>query len=449
MAWTVYIFSRSPGTPVQDEVGHYLIARHAWEFPDLILHLWGRTVNTLAYMLPALGDLQAARLASILLSGLTVWITTLAARRLGVRRLFWVPLLLCFQPWFSDLSYTAITEVPFSLCLVLGVYFWLSERSSLAGLAFGLLPLIRHEGIALLGLWGAYALLTRRWKALAISAAPYALYNLAYYAVFQQLAAAVYFATTPTDIYGKGSWLHFARPLLDKAGLPVMLLAALGLVPVIRLRKKAAAFLVYLAYLLIHTIIYRYGLYASGGYDLFLFPLAPGIALAAALGAEWGLDLILALSSTGSAARFPGNSRLFARIASLAEKGLTVLLPALVILAVVLTGLTTAPRPVDAEQEACQQAAAWLRAQGFDPRAVVSTHVWFYYYYDLPWTRGGIWSKPPPLQSLGGGTIVVWDRHYSDRGKLFLSALSDPAGGWKRLADFKDGLVIVFQKQPG
>src|SRR5512141_2437734 len=97
MGWTIYLCFNSQGTPVQDEIGHYLIAKSAWQYPVVILNLWGRSANTLFYMPAAIGGLQAARLFSIAAAVVTVVLTTSLAKRIGLTWLFLIPAFLFFQ----------------------------------------------------------------------------------------------------------------------------------------------------------------------------------------------------------------------------------------------------------------------------------------------------------------------------------------------------------------
>jgi hypothetical protein len=53
----------------------------------------------------------------------------------------------------------------------------------------------------------------------------------------------------------------------------------------------------------------------------------------------------------------------------------------------------------------------------------------------------------PALESLLSKSLVIWDRHCSDRLGLPHSSLTDPAGGWQELLVFEDGIAAIFQKQ--
>jgi hypothetical protein len=452
LAWTAWLMVHSPGTPVQDEIGHLLISRSAWHVPAWLLNVWGRPAHTLLYLLPALGGLEAARLFSLAMSALIVLVATGIARRLGATRLWLVPVCLWFQPWHADLSYTAITEIPFSLFVAAGAWLWLGRRWNAAGLVLGLLPLARHEGILIAVAAALAGALRRDWKAAALPLVPFALYNLLYYLAFGRWVFRIFLAPTPTQLYGSGTWWHYLPGLIDNVGVPVLALSALGLLALIAARparRKALALAPYAIYLAAHVVLYRFGLYASGGYDLFLLPLAPGFAILAAIGFDRAADWLRSL-----AGRIHGAAR--ARTALAAAPQVAIAAGAALVIG---AGLGAQPRPLDAEGAYAEQAARWLEAQRLDSRSAVSTHVWFLYHSGAILARD--WSNPPPLDDLPPGAIVVWDQHYADRWGLPYDRLSDPAGPWRLLKRFGPdqaadapagvdplrGVYAIFQKR--
>jgi hypothetical protein len=108
--YMLYLLFSSTGTPLQDEIAHYIISRDAWHTPELILNTWGRTGHTLLYMVPAKIGLTAARLFSLVMAVCTAWYTLKMAQLMELKIYYLVPLFLFFQPWFADLSYLDITE---------------------------------------------------------------------------------------------------------------------------------------------------------------------------------------------------------------------------------------------------------------------------------------------------------------------------------------------------
>lgn len=292
-----------------------------------------------------------------------------------------------------------------------------------------MLPLIRHEGIALVGVWTIYMLYKKKFKLCIVAFCPMFLYNLIYFAVFQRLVSINLITFKPSSFYGSGSWFHFVLPLINKVGIPLFILSLLSIIPMLKLKEKILVFAFFVIYFLIHTIIYRFGLFGSGGYILFLLPLAPAFAIASAL----GLEFILALLSNWVKTEKNLNT----------IKGIVVMI---CIILVVSIGLQTRPHAMDPEGVAMQKAANWIYSKGLLINKVISSHVWFYYFYNLPWIPGKGTSNPPPLDTLDSGTIVVWDSHYSNRFGLSSDKLLDPQNGWRILRVIKRGGVIIFQK---
>jgi len=432
LLWTTYLMVNSSGVFLHDEIGHFLISKNAWNYPELMLDIWGRPLNTVLYMVPSLWGLTAARVLSLLMAVLTVWFTTRVAAISGVGRLYLIPLLLWFQPWFNCFSYQAITEVPFSLCLILGVFLLLSGRETSAVIVFGLLPLIRHEGIALTAVYALYMFFQRKWLRGMLSAVPLAGYNIVYFAALNDWPFTVFLDAKPTEHYGHGSWLHFVPRLAYRAGIPVVLLALLGATAAWKHRRRCLYLVGYLAYFLVHTVIYRFGLFASAGYSIFLLPLAPAIAVMAALGGEMILHGLEPYRMT--------------------RTGLVRYLPQVVMLVVALcvlvVGFTSRPFPVDEEGMAMQEAAQWIREHfPSENLTIIASHAWFIYYYDLPWSPSTRWGMPVNLEQLREGSLLLWDRHYSELLGIHLEYLSNPRHGWRKLTTFRNGVAILFRKE--
>ncbi len=396
LGWLVYIFANSPGVPVHDELTHCYIARGAWHSAGDLLDFWGRVVNTVVYMPGAYFGLQGARIESIFLALVTGLLAVLLAKRLGAKYVLLVPVFLWFQPWFSDTSYTCTTEVPFSLVMVASMCFLASDSLVAAGFLAGLLPLIRHEGIALAALVALWCLWRRNWLAAAAAFAPLVLYNVACKMVLNSWPVAAYFVAKPTEHYGSGPFSHFVPALAAGAGLPVLILAANAAAPALGSAKRMFVLGLYLVYFAIHAVIYRFGLFASGGYGIFLTPLAPGIAVAAAFGFEFIVD---GGRRVMESARFrPGGIRLAGWAFAIA-----------CVILVLIMGFETKPRPLDSEGQAMKAVAQWLEDNGLDRQSVYATHPWLREF--LPTLA----NRPPylkPLDQVEKGAVVVWDWHY-------------------------------------
>jgi hypothetical protein len=423
LAWTVILWTRAApfASVLDDEIGHFLIARDAWVHPQLILNAWGRVGTTIAFLLPAAVGLEVARGAALAMSAAAVLITTKVAQLVGVRALVLVPVFLWFQPWFHLYGSAVITEIPFTLALMAACWAALADRATVASVLFGLLPLMRHEGIAIAALWGLSLIRERKWRPLVVTAIPLLAFQLAFSLAFDKAPFAVYFHSTPSAPYGHGGWLHYVVPLARSIGLPVALLGLVGLWaargnrPVLLL---AAPFVLLVA---METIIFRFGLFASGGDAEYLLPVAGFAAVVAGLGAD--------------------------RVIQAAPRAPAVVAP-LLALAAVGYGLRTHPAHADPVARSMRSAVSFLEARHTDMQRVTATHVWYFELSGASIPAGdGLhspWSHPPHPARLAPGSIAVWDCSYSNRFGLRPNGLRH--AGFAQLARFGSGRVVVLRR---
>jgi Tfp pilus assembly protein PilF len=156
------------GLAGDEEVSHFLIARHAFEQPSLFLSLVGRPLVTLALALPAQAGLLAARLASVLASTYCAYAVARTARASGLGPPWLAVVFLVLQPFFLAHCGTAMTE-PWAAALLAGMILAVTEKRhrSLIALA-AIFPLARMEAMVF---WPAVVLWelgspARSWLAL-------------------------------------------------------------------------------------------------------------------------------------------------------------------------------------------------------------------------------------------------------------------------------------------
>jgi hypothetical protein len=447
------IMRHSPGVATDDEIGHFVICRDAWHYPSLIVNIWGRMLYTLLYMVPARLGWEGARFFSLLLAAATVLLTTTLARKLGLRYFWLLPLLLWFQPFFATWSFNAITEVPFSALFVAAALLFVSGRYSAAALCVGLLPLIRYEGAVLLGVVAALCLLQRQWRPIVLSVLPLFFQNAITFLVLGELPFQMFlhpahgWATGhATQIGAAASPFGFSyrfHMLPELAGVPVIILVITGFPHLFRRKDQAVVFTSYLLYFFVHVIITWLALYGElAGDRRYMLPLAPALALAAAI----GLDAVVR-AFAATARNFAGRPAMVATRALLVTGCIFVL------------GLTgwrnVAPLPESAEQIAVRQAANWVRAQHLASAPIVTANVWFDFLLPYSVRSQDLWvqTKNPNLLPLG--TVAVWDSKYANSYGLPLSALQN--GTWRELYAVRQPLpenphahfdVAIFEKVP-
>lgn len=307
ITWILYRLLNNTGWILDDEISHYLFSRSVWENHEQLFNHWTRPGRNFVHFPFAVFGFTATRLYTFGLALITLWVTMLAGRKLEVRAVWAIPVLLLFQSWFPELSYPVLTQTPFMLFWILGVWFGLNKKYwHLAGFCFGYLSLIRHEGILITGLWGLWVIFQSGGFARTIidcvrgdaefsvvpkalfrdaiygvsTVSPILIYNLAAYLTVGTIPFNVYFETNPTDMYGSGSIFHYVPLLIGGVGLVSLILAGLGLCTLKKLWGKWSLLLItYIAYFVMHSLIYWKGAFASGGYYHFLMPMAPAFAL--------------------------------------------------------------------------------------------------------------------------------------------------------------------------
>lgn len=93
---------------------------------------------------------------------------------------------------------------------------------------------------------------------------------------------------------------------------------------------------------------------------------------------------------------------------------------------------------------ALRNASGWVKGINSENHRVISSHAWFIYFYGLPYATPAT-RLPQDLEDLPEGTIVVWDNHYSERGRLTMDFLLGN-DDWQQINSFGNGFVVVFQK---
>ncbi|MGJ8655415.1 MAG: hypothetical protein ACSHX6_03110 [Akkermansiaceae bacterium] len=314
LLWAGYRLFASTGYILDDEATHYIKSRSAWANPDIFFDNWTRAGRNLIHALVAPFGLTATRLFTLLLATVAVIITARSAKHLGLKSIWAIPVLMFFQSWFPDLSYSILTQTPFMIIWIMGIYLAQKDRYFLAAMCFSYLSLIRHEGILLTALWGVWVscqsggildlIVKKRFQGNLLKAIvrdailafftvlPIMIFNLAdflYFGDAENIPFMVYFNSNPTDYYGSGAIYHYAALLVPALGIFSLSLSLFGAYFIKKDWSKWSLILfTYVSYFVVHSYLFWAGKFASGGYYHFLMPMAPLFAL---LGVK-GVDVI-------------------------------------------------------------------------------------------------------------------------------------------------------------
>ena len=304
---------QSTGYYHDDDVGHYLFARDAWESLSRRWHSWARP----GYNLPTMfvvhfWGMQGCRIFSVVQTAVVAYlafrIARLAAPRGGLL-LALAPAFVWVQPHPMLLALTTLTETTAALYMALSVWLYLRGNRILGGLAMGLLVLTRYEALALAPIPGIFVILDAlreaEWKVgkalktwwlwvgmVAIVALPAAYLTYVHlnihWGVFAPDVSPIQFTKNNVEEYGRGDWDHNLILMVRVSGWAVLGLATAG--TLCKFRKAWLAAGMAFGLVFINTLIYHYGIVASGGYERFLVPVAGPVGALAAMGMQSALS---------------------------------------------------------------------------------------------------------------------------------------------------------------
>ncbi len=450
----------STGTYHDDDLTHLQMARWSWIWPHYLLDDWGRPGFTVLYAVPALLGPLPARLLSALLTALTAWLCYDIARRQRSPAAALAPWLLWAQPLTLTLSYTWLTETTFALYLALALNLHLRRQYALSCAVISLAMITRHEGALLVGIWGLSMLWQRRsWRVWIWLAWAPVVHNLLSLAAFGRAPFIDRFLNpTPTDEYGAAGWLWMLGQWPIAAGLGVLLLAVSGVHRTARLRQTGLMLTCGVAFFLMQTVLYRYGLFASGGYARFFVSIGPIVAIVAANGCSALLDLLrrrnhalvttlwpmatlatliwiaallespdstphrqtLLLAQAALAAAFIG-AALAAHVRSCRPAAASAVFTLAVLLAIAQHGVGamwqrpfnwSSPLELGPAQRSMRDAVAWLRTQGLSDRPTLSANNWFNEFTGQPVSPFEL-RTCFEIEHLPVGGLFLWESKYA------------------------------------
>jgi len=296
------LISLSDGFYHDDDLTHYNFARAGWHSAGSLLYRWARPgYNVPAAVVAHWGGLLGCRIFSALQTAAVGFLAYLIARRIGVppAAAAMAPALVWLQPLTMTLACTTLTETPAALYLSLGVWLYLRGNRVWGCAAVSATFITREETLALAPVivaavaldalrqadWHLGRAMRTGWAwacAAALLWAPLAYATAAVAVGLEGDASPLNILTNRyTAEYGTGDWLHYLPRWILAFGAGVIALAVAG---TIHLRKRAwMVWALALGLVVAHTVIYRYGLFASGGYGRFLIPVS-GLTAALAAG---------------------------------------------------------------------------------------------------------------------------------------------------------------------
>ena len=233
LTW-VYISLISEGeTMGGDSYLHYKYARYSFQFPELLLHHWGKPVYTLLASPFAQFGYQGAKLFNVLLGTVAAWFTFLVARKLKFGFAPLAVILVLFTPYYTLMMVSAMTEVLFSLMVIVTIFLILDDKPVGAAVLVSFIPLVRSEGYAIiLGMLVVF-MINKHWRAVPFLLTGTLIYSLAgwfHFGDFWWIFTQSPYNPEGVEFYGTGDFFYYIKNSPDIFGWPLLYLIVVGTV---------------------------------------------------------------------------------------------------------------------------------------------------------------------------------------------------------------------------
>jgi hypothetical protein len=394
-----------------DNYAHFNIARWAFKYPHLFLDHWGKPVYTIVAAPFSLFGFVTVRILNSVLGLLAGWFVWKLAEKLKFENAWFAVVGAVFTPIYFALMSTGMTEIIFSLILVLSVYLFMSEKYTASATLVSFLFLARTEGLAFELLFLIALLIKKQYRAIPLLATGFLVFSFIglvyYYHDFWWLYNKRPYATGGPTVYGRGDWYHFFVTMPNYLGYVVAFLLFIGSGLMVydwfreKLNLSGLAFIKILlilgtfwGYFFIHSYLWWKG-ETSAGLQRVMAGVSPMIGL-------------IALSVIEKVAE----NKIVKRI----------IIPVLVLFSVIM--MYNAGRfykrsiGYDLSAEILNRATNWLEQSGSLKHKLVMHNPYFSFSTEIDaWDNNvvqyGFSNNDAPEEGLPDSTIFIWDAHFS------------------------------------
>ncbi len=276
-----------------DSVYHALFARYAPAHPELFFDHWAKPVYVLLASPFAQFGFVGVKFFNAIAALFTLFFTHKIAVNLELKNPLVAALILIFTPLSFVLTFSGLTEPLFALFLTAAIYCAVMNRFFYAAIIISFLPFVRSEGLIILGVFGLYFLLKKRWLELPVLLLGHLVYSVAGFFVYSDffwvLNKIPYSKLSST--YGSGELSHFVEQLIYVVGIPIYVLFWIGVVALIwksikkvNLELHILVTIGFFAFLIAHSLFWYFGIFNSMGLKRVLVGVAPLISIIALIG---------------------------------------------------------------------------------------------------------------------------------------------------------------------
>ena len=442
-----------------DHFAHFKLANWGWKYPKLLFSHWGKPVFTILISPFAQLGINFARMYNVIAGIITAFFTWKLSKELNIKNSWVVVVLVLFTPLYFILMFTSLTEITFSLFLIISLYLFFKNKYILSVIIISFLPLIRTEGIVLFPLFIVAFILKKQWKTLPLFTVGFFLISLSglpFHNSFWWLITEMPYKGSAADIYGHGELLHFIYRTKEILGIPIAFMFIIGLVVELTkyFRAKPVSINNQFYYLLLIPGIY-FTFLAAHSYAWWK-GIGNSLGLIRVIGAVTPLAALISLSG------FNAILEIFSKYIRI-----KIILAATILLLVIDVGVTRHKYgfKMSEPQKVLVEASNYIKSNNLDKNKI--------YCYDsfIPYSLGidpydnsrcspwGTPKVPVVSEAIPNNSIIMWDAHFGpNEGRTPLEKLiNDP--GLKLLKVFEPKTpfkvlggyyyaVYIFQKQP-
>lgn len=277
-----------------DSIYHYLYAKYAPVNNELFFDHWAKPLYVLIASPFAQIGFIGVKIMNLLFVNATLYLTYLIAKKHDPQNAWIAPIILIFSPLYFILTFSGLTEPFFAFLLSFSLYLFFQKKIFWSCVMISLLPYVRSEGLFFIGIFGAYFLYFKKWKALLLLCSGSIIYSLSGFPFYNDLLWV--FNKVPyakmSSTYGSGDPFHFIEQLLYVTGVPIYILFWIGIVSWFNdlIRKNLTLNTTYFiygsvfAFVLAHSVFWYYGIFNSMGLKRVLICILPLISIIALKG---------------------------------------------------------------------------------------------------------------------------------------------------------------------
>ena len=216
-----------------DNYAHFNIARWAFRYPHFFLDHWGKPVFTILIAPFTQMGFYGARLFNIIAGLSAAWICYLLAAHWKLQKAWLAPVFVIFSPLFFVLMFSGMTEVLFSLALILAVWLFFNDKFVFSAFILSFIILIRSEGFIFFPIFILAFTLKKKFSAIPFLFSGFLLFSLIgqfyYYHNFWWLIDNLPYVGGLGGIYGSGTWYHFLKKMPSYLGFIVLFFFLAGM----------------------------------------------------------------------------------------------------------------------------------------------------------------------------------------------------------------------------